>query len=170
MEIGAYLLAYITTFLLTYFLYTLNKIYTLRTVANILTRKGISVVKVDPSTSVIEALKIMADQNIGSVVVMDGDTFLGIMTERDYSRKVVLMGRSSDHTTVADIMSSQFPSVSPDDHIEHCMKLLSGYNLRYLPVMSKGNLAGIISINDIVTETILSQSETISHLQNYIHS
>ena len=142
----------------------------MRTVAHILGRKGINVVTVDPSTSVIDALKLMAEKNIGSVVVMDGDRFIGIMTERDYSRKVVLKGRSSDHTTVADIMSSEFPAVSPTDFIDHCMKLLSGHNLRYLPVMEGGKLAGVISINDVVTETILSQSETISHLQNYIQS
>lgn len=142
----------------------------MRTVAHILNRKGNAVTKVEPGTSVIDALTIMADQNIGSVVVMDGTTFMGIMTERDYSRKVVLKGRSSDHTTVSDIMSSQFPSVTLSDNIEHCMKLLSGHNLRYLPVMDKGQLAGIISINDVVTETILSQHETISHLQNYIQS
>ena len=142
----------------------------MRTVAQILTRKGISVVTVEPTTSVIDALKMMADKNIGSVVVVSEEKFLGIMTERDYSRKVVLKGRSSDDTTVADIMSSEFPTITPADNIDHCMKLLSGYNLRYLPVMDKGSLAGIISINDVVTETILSQHETISYLQDYIQS
>jgi CBS domain-containing protein len=142
----------------------------LRTVANILNRKGSDVVKVEPSTSVIDALRIMADRNIGSVVVMNGAEFLGIMTERDYSRKVVLKGRSSDHTTVADIMSSDFPATNPNHNIDHCMKLLSGHNVRYLPVIDKNQLVGIISINDVVTETILSQDETISHLQNYIQS
>ncbi len=142
----------------------------MRTVAQVLARKGLNVVSVLPSTSVIDALKMMADKNIGSVVVAEGSTFLGIMTERDYSRKVVLKGKSSDHTTVADIMSSDFPVVSSLDKISHCMKLLSTNNLRYLPVMDNDVLTGIISINDVVTETILSQSETISHLQNYIQS
>ena len=142
----------------------------MRTVAQILARKGISVITVAPATPVIDALRTMADKNIGSVVVMEGTTFKGIMTERDYSRKVILMGRSSDHTTVADIMSSAFPVITPKDSIEHCMKLLSAHHLRYLPVMENEELAGIISINDVVTETILSQYETISHLQNYIQS
>ena len=142
----------------------------MRTVAQILTRKGISVITVSPSLPVIDALRTMADKNIGSVVVMDGTRFLGIMTERDYSRKVILKGRSSDHTTVADIMSSEFPVITPKDTIEHCMKLLSAHHLRYLPVVENDELAGIISINDVVTETILSQYETISHLQNYIQS
>jgi CBS domain-containing protein len=142
----------------------------MRTVAQILARKGITVITVEPSTPVIDALRTMADKNIGSVVVMEGTAFRGIMTERDYSRKVILMGRSSDETTVADIMSSAFPVITPKDSIDHCMKLLSGHHLRYLPVMENGELAGIISINDVVTETILSQYETISHLQNYIQS
>lgn len=141
----------------------------MRTVSQILTRKGISVIKVEPNTSVIAALKIMADQNIGSVVVMEGTEFLGIMTERDYSRKVILKGRSSEHTTVADIMSSELPTITPKDDIEHCMQLFSVNNLRYLPVMENNHLAGIISMSDVVKETILSQQETISHLQNYIH-
>lgn len=138
------------------------------TVSKILSRKGISVVKVAPETSVIEALKIMADKNIGSVVVMEGSKFLGIMTERDYSRKVILKGRSSDHTYVADIMSSEFPSITQKDDVEHCMQLFSTHNLRYLPVIENNTLAGIISMSDVVKETILNQQETISHLQNYI--
>jgi len=142
----------------------------MRTVAQILTRKGITVITVERSLPVIEALKIMADKNIGSVVVMQDSKFLGIMTERDYSRKVVLKGKSSEHTTVGDIMSSEFPVITPKDNIEYCMKLLSAHHLRYLPVIENDELAGIISINDVVTETILSQYETISHLQNYIQS
>ncbi len=142
----------------------------MRTVAQVLARKGLNVFSVLPSTSVIEALRMMSEKNIGSVVVANGGTFLGIMTERDYSRKVVLKGKSSDHTTVGDIMSSDFPVVSSLDRIDHCMMLLSNNNLRYLPVMDDEKLSGIISINDVVTETILSQNETISHLQNYIQS
>ncbi len=142
----------------------------MRTVNNILARKGNLVVKVDPTTSVIRALEIMAEKNIGSVVVMDGTKFLGIMTERDYSRKVVLKGRSSDHTTVADIMSSEFPAITTTDKIEYCMKLLSENKLRYLPVIENNSLAGIISMTDVVAETIISQQEMISHLQNYLQS
>ena len=112
----------------------------------------------------------MAEKNIGSVVVMDGTKFLGIMTERDYSRKVVLKGRSSDHTTVADIMSAEFPAINLTDKIEYCMKLLSENKLRYLPVIENNSLAGIISMTDVVAETIISQQEMISHLQNYLQS
>ena len=141
----------------------------MRKVADILRRKGKQVTTVPASTSVIDALKMMADQNIGSVVVAEEGMFRGIMTERDYSRKVILKGRSSTDTTVGEIMTSDFPSVSPADTVEHCMELMSQGNLRYLPVMENGNLAGIISINDVVKETILTQQETISHLQNYIN-
>lgn len=142
----------------------------MRKVSDVLRRKGNKVTTVPASTTVIDALHMMAAQNIGSVVVAEDGKFLGIMTERDYSRKVILKGRSSTDTTVADIMSSDFPSVTERDTIEHCMELMSSKNLRYLPVMSGENLNGIISINDVVTETILTQQETISHLQNYIHS
>lgn len=142
----------------------------MRKVSDVLRRKGNRVTTVPPSTSVIDALHMMADQNIGSVVVAESGKFLGIMTERDYSRKIILKGRSSTDTTVGEIMSSEFPSVTERDTVEHCMEIMSAKNLRYIPVMNGDALAGIISINDVVTETILTQQETISHLQNYIHS
>ncbi len=142
----------------------------MRKVADILRRKGDNVTTVPPSTSVIDALHMMADQNIGSVVVAENGKFLGIMTERNYSRKVILKGRSSTDTTVGEIMSAEFPFVHQKDSIEYCMELMSKQNLRYLPVMDGDRLAGILSINDVVKETILTQQETISHLQTYIHS
>jgi len=142
----------------------------MRRVSDILRRKGNRVTTVLPSTCVIDALRMMADQNIGSVVVADNDNFLGIMTERDYSRKVILKGRSSTDTTVEEIMSSDFPKVHPRDTVEYCMQLMSQQNLRYLPVMEEGTLMGILSINDVVTETMITQQETISHLESYIRS
>jgi predicted transcriptional regulator len=102
--------------------------------------------------------------------VAQNERFVGLMTERDYSRKVILKGRSSSETTVGEIMNTDYPSVIQNDSIEHCMELMSSKNLRYLPVIEHGKLTGIISINDVVTETILTQKETIEHLQNYIHS
>ncbi|QEC68033.1 CBS domain-containing protein [Panacibacter ginsenosidivorans] len=142
----------------------------MRKVADILRRKGNHVTTVEPGITVIDALHIMAEQNIGSVVVAENNRFLGIMTERDYSRKVILNGRSSTDTTVGEIMTKDFPPVAASDTVEHCMELMSNQNLRYLPVMNGDVLAGIISINDVVKETILTQQETISHLQDYIHS
>ena len=142
----------------------------MRKVADILKRKGRHVETVQSELTVIDALRLMADKNIGSVAVVQNDKFIGLMTERDYSRKVILKGRSSSETTVGEIMTSEYPSVMQNDTVEHCMELMSRENIRYLPVIEQGNLAGIISINDVVTETILTQKETIEHLQNYIHS
>ena len=142
----------------------------MKKVADILTRKGSNVTTVKPGTTVIEALQIMADENIGSVLVMEGNRFVGIMTERDYSRKVVLRGKSSTDTTVADIMSTDFPHVTPQDSIEHCMQLLAQKNIRYLPVFNGDAVCGIVSINDLVKETILSQEETITYLKDYLHT
>jgi CBS domain-containing protein len=142
----------------------------MKKVSDILNRKGKAVTAVQPTTIVFEALKIMADQNIGSVVVMDGNNFKGIFTERDYSRKVVLKGKSSETTTVADVMSTEFPKIAPRDTVEYCMQQLSDKNIRYLPVFNEEGLAGIISINDVVKETILSQEETILSLKDYMHT
>jgi CBS domain-containing protein len=139
-------------------------------VSSVLVRKGNQVISVPPQTTVLEALKIMAEKNIGSVVVTDNGNYLGIVTERDYSRKVVLKGKSSTDTTVLDIMSTDLPAVKPGDSIEHCMQIMSEKTIRYMPVFDNGKLAGIISMSDVVKETILSQRETINHLQSYIHS
>jgi CBS domain-containing protein len=138
-------------------------------VSAILARKGNNAVSVTPNTSVLEALKIMAERNIGSVVVMEDGNYLGIITERDYSRKVILKGKHSIDTTVSDIMSSDLPAISPDDSVERCMSLMSENNIRYLPVFEGKKLSGIISMSDVVKETILAQKETISHLESYIH-
>jgi CBS domain-containing protein len=142
----------------------------MQNVSSILARKGSAVLSVSPDTTVIDALRMMADKNIGSVVVMQNNEYLGIMTERDYSRKVALKGKSSTDIKVSEIMSSDLPSVNPADSVDHCMQLMSDHNIRYMPVFDDNKLAGIISINDVVTETILSQKETISQLENYIHS
>ena len=123
-----------------------------------------------PDTTVLEALRIMADQNIGSVLVLEGNNYMGIMTERDYSRKVILKGKSSTDTQVSEIMSRDFPAITPQDTVEFCMQLMSDKNIRYLPVFEGNTLCGIVSINDVVRETILTQEETITHLKDYLHS
>ncbi|MFT4093585.1 MAG: CBS domain-containing protein [Niabella sp.] len=137
-------------------------------VSAILARKGNHAISIQVNTTVLDALKIMADKNIGSLVVYDGEKYAGILTERDYSRKVILLGKHSDDTTVGEIMSTDLPSVSPDDTVERCMQLMSNKNIRYLPVFDEDKLSGIVSISDVVTETILQQKETINQLQNYI--
>jgi CBS domain-containing protein len=139
-------------------------------VQQVLSRKGASAVSVSPNTTVYEALKVMAEKNIGSVIVMDGDTYQGIVTERDYSRKVILQNKHSNTTPVSEIMSSDLPHVSLEDTIDHCMELMTKNNIRYLPVFNNDRLAGIISMSDVVKDTILSQQQTINHLNDYLYS
>ena len=139
-------------------------------VADVLLRKGSHITTVSPDTTVLEALNIMADQNIGSVMVLEDGHYMGIVTERDYSRKVVLKGKSSTDTKVTEIMSSDLPRVTANDSIDYCMQLMSDKNIRYLPVFDENQVTGILSINDVVKETILSQQETISQLKDYLHS
>ncbi len=138
--------------------------------ADILARKGTGVISITPNTTVLDAIKLMADKNIGSVIVMEDNKFLGIMTERDYSRKVILKGKSSTDTLVSEIMSVEFPLISPADTIEHCMELMTGNNIRYLPVYEDDSICGIISMQDVVKQTILRQEETISQLKDYLHA
>ena len=136
--------------------------------SSILARKGNNAINVSPGTTVLQALEIMAEKNIGSVVVMEDGNYLGIITERDYSRKVILKGKHSNDTLVSEIMSSDLPFVKPDDTVEHCMSLMTKQNIRYVPVFENNKLSGIISMSDVVKETILMQKETINHLESYI--
>jgi CBS domain-containing protein len=142
----------------------------MNTVAVVLTRKNVTPVTVSKDATVLEALRIMEEKNIGSLLVMSGDKYEGIMTERDYSRKVALKGKSSADTRVGEIMSTDLPVVKPSDSIEHCMQLMTSRNVRYMPVFDQDTLTGIISMSDVVKETILSQKETIDQLQHYITS
>ena len=142
----------------------------MKKVSDILAHKGKKVVSVTPSTTVLETLKIMAELNIGSMMVLEGDRYLGIMTERDYSRKVILNGKSSTDTKVSEIMTDDLPFVTLSDTIEFCMQLMTDKNIRYLPVFENDIVCGIVSINDLVRETILTQQETITHLKEYLHS
>lgn len=140
------------------------------TVSALLKRKNRPIISVPPSASVIEALGVMAEKNIGSVIVMDGDRFTGVVTERDYSRKVALKGKNSATTTVAEIMSTDLIAAALTDSIDHCMAVMTEKNIRYMPVFDNGKLTGIVSMTDVVKETILAQKETIHHLQSYIQS
>lgn len=142
----------------------------MKKVSHILAHKKAKIISVSPDTTVLEALRLMANLNIGSVMVLEGNQYLGIMTERDYSRKVVLLGKSSTDTPVLEIMSRDFPAVTPNDTVEFCMQLMSEKNIRYLPVFENDALCGIVSINDVVRETILTHEETITHLKDYLHS
>lgn len=139
-------------------------------VANILARKDRRLVSVKPDTPVLEVLRIMAEENIGSVLVMEHNTYKGLLTERDYARKVILRGKTSADTPVSEIMSTDLPRISPEDSIEHCMELMSANNIRYLPVFQHNELVGIISINDVIKAIISHQEQTIQQLTSYIHS
>jgi CBS domain-containing protein len=142
----------------------------MKKVSDILNRKGGSVVTISADTTVLDALKLMADRNIGSVVIFEDGEYLGLLTERDYARKVILHGKSSHETPVREIMSTGLPRIVPESSIETCMHIMSETNIRYLPVFVSDHLSGIISINDLVTETILSHLETIEQLKSYIQS
>jgi len=143
----------------------------MKKVASILSRKGNEAIAVDGSTTVLDTLKLMAERNIGSVVITENGKYLGLFTERDYARKVILMGKASGETEVKEIMTTGLPHIHPETTIEACMHLLDDHKIRYLPVFNKENeLCGIISIGDVVNETIHSQKEVIEQLHNYIQS
>lgn len=142
----------------------------MKKVSNILARKGASVITIDATTSVLDALRLMDDKNIGSVVVTDNGQYCGLLTERDYARKVILRGKSSEETSVREIMTTDLPHIIPENTVETCMHIMSENNVRYLPVFKSDELCGIISITDLVTETILTHEETIEQLRSYIHS
>jgi CBS domain-containing protein len=143
----------------------------MKTVKHILARKGSNVIAVPAQTTVLNVLKLMSEKNIGSVVVTEDDSYAGLVTERDYARKIILMGKHSDDTTVGEIMSNNFPKITPESSVDSCMLIMSEKNIRYLPVFDKEEqLCGIISINDVVYETIHSQKETIEQMHSYIHS
>lgn len=138
-------------------------------VSSILSRKSRDFFSMQKGATVYKALELMAEKNIGSLVIMDGDKYVGVMTERDYSRKVILKNKHSSDTMVDEIMSTDFPIVSPNDTIDHCMALMSEKNIRYLPVFDNDSIIGVVSIGDVVGETIRQQGETINHLKDYIH-
>ncbi|MFT3750893.1 MAG: CBS domain-containing protein [Agriterribacter sp.] len=143
----------------------------MRTVANIFQRKGRHNITITPDVTVLQALKIMSEKNIGSVIVVDFDgRYCGLATERDYARKVILLGKSSSDTPVSEIMLEHLPKVTPDHTLEDCMEIMTAHNIRYLPVFADNEFYGVVSVLDIVKETILAQQETIDQLHNYIHS
>ena len=143
----------------------------MRTVAHIFKRKGHHNVTIDTGVSVLEALKIMSEKNIGSVIVVDSEgKYCGLATERDYARKVILLGKSSGETPVSEIMLEHLPRITPEHTLEECMSIMTAHNIRYLPVFKNNEFYGVISVLDIVKETILAQQETIDQLHSYIHS
>ena len=138
------------------------------TVASILQSKGHDVWSVRPDESVFQAISLMADKGVGALVVIAAETLVGIISERDYARKVVLHGKSSKDTPVRDIMTSPVVSVSPDQTVDDCMRLVTARRIRHLPVVQGEKVVGVVSIGDLVQRVISTQGETIQYLQEYI--
>ena len=139
------------------------------TVADILkTKPGAQVYSVAPSDTILSALRLMADKGIGALMVMEGDEIAGIFTERDYARKVVLLGRSSGDTPVGEVMTHAVRFVQPEQSTQHCMALMTEGRLRHLPVVDGGKIVGLISIGDLVKSVISEQQFIIEQMEMYI--
>jgi CBS domain-containing protein len=131
--------------------------------------KGRTLYSVEPEDPVLEAIRQMADHHIGALLVMKGTELRGIVSERDYARKVILHGRSSAETPVWQIMSSPVITVSPEQTVQDCMQLMTERRVRHLPVVERGGVVGIVSIGDLVKAVIEEQQQTIEQLESYIH-
>ena len=142
----------------------------MKTVRQLLQLKGGAVHSVTPQTMVFDALKLMAEKNIGAVLVLADGKVAGIMTERDYARKVILFGKSSRDIAVREIMSDKVLTVQTAQTVEECMALMTNKRIRHLPVMDGEKLVGLLSIGDLVKEVIAEQELTIKQLESYIHS
>lgn len=142
----------------------------MQTVRDILKRKGSEIYSVTPDTSVYDALKLMAEKNIGAVLVVEGDQPVGILSERDYARQVILKGKTSKDTPVREIMTSKIVFVGPAQTVEECMALMTDKRIRHLPVLEEHQLVGILSIGDVVKAVISEKQFLIEQLEHYISS
>ena len=139
------------------------------TVRHLLQQKDRAVLAVAPDDPVLEAIRAMAEHHVGALLVMQNNELLGILSERDYARKVILLGRSSADTTVREIMTSPVVTVSPLSTLDECMRLVAVRRVRYLPVVENGRTVGVVSIGDLVKAIIEEQQRTIEQLETYIH-
>jgi len=142
----------------------------MNTVRQLLDRKGRAILSIEPEAPVLEAIRAMAAHHVGALLVMQGETLRGIVSERDYARKVILLGRSSADTPVRDIMSSPVITVSPDTTVQTCMQLVTDRRVRHLPVVDGARVVGMVSIGDLVKAVIAEQQQQIEQLEHYIHS
>lgn len=142
----------------------------MKKIQQILNTKPLEVFSVTPNTSVLDALGVMTDKNISALLIMESGSLLGIFTERDYARKIVLQGKSSKDTAIADAMTSNPITVSPADSIELCMQIMTDKHIRHLPVVAEDKVIGMVSIGDVVKFIIADQKQTISQLESYINS
>lgn len=138
------------------------------TVNQILSTKGKEVYSVLSTITVYDALKVMGEKNIGAILIIEDDVLKGVLSERDYARKIVLKDKSSKETFVHEIMENEVVTVKPSDNLDYCMELMSTKRIRHLPVSEKDKIIGIISISDVVKAIIEMQKETIKHLDSYI--
>jgi CBS domain-containing protein len=138
------------------------------TISALLHNKGTQVHSIAPDMAVFDAIRLMAEKNIGALVVTAGGKVVGIFSERDYTRKVALLGRSSKDTRVSELVSSPVISAAPDTSVEECMRLMTTHRIRHLPVLQGDVLAGIVSIGDLVNWIISTQSQEIDQLKTYI--
>lgn len=137
-------------------------------ISTLLHHKGTALWSIAPEATVFEAIKLMADKNIGSLLVMSGDRLVGVFTERDYTRKIALQGKRSKETQVGEILSGKIVSVTPQQTIEECMRLMTENRVRHLPVLESGKAIGIVSIGDLVNWTISAQDAAIAQMEQYI--
>ncbi len=138
------------------------------TVRQLLEGKSPEVFAVGPESAVIDAIRLMAEKGIGAVLVMEGRTLVGILSERDYARKIVLHERSSRTTRVSEIMTPKVVTVAPGEQVEHCLQLVTDYRIRHLPVVDGSGVIGVISIGDLVKSVIDEQAQKLDQLQQYI--
>jgi CBS domain-containing protein len=138
------------------------------TVNQVLSTKGREVFAILPSITVYEALKVMGSNNIGAVLIMEGKELKGVLSERDYARKIVLKDKSSKKTVVSDIMEKEIVTVKPSDNLDYCMELMSTKRVKHLPVLENDLVIGVISMSDVVKSIMEIQKETINHLNTYI--
>ena len=142
----------------------------MRTVRQLLEAKSPEIIAIGPEAPVIDAIRLMAERGIGALLVMQGARLAGILSERDYARKIVLQGRSSRDTPVRDIMTAEVVTVAPGDSIDHCMQLVTDRRIRHLPVLDGDAVVGVLSIGDLVKAVIEQQRQELDHLQRYIAS
>lgn len=140
----------------------------MKLVKHLLGKKDGEVIRIAPDASVLDAIKIMADRAVGSLLVMEGDKLLGIVTERDYARKVIIKGRASDSTGVGEIMTANVITATPLESVNDCMTTMTERKIRHLPVVEDDGVVGIISIGDLVQAIISDQKEEIEQLEHYI--
>ena len=140
----------------------------MKLVKHVLDAKGHDVLSISPTESVFDAIKLMGDKGIGALIVIDGDALAGIVTERDYARKVILKGRSSHETPVKDIMTAGVFTTSADQTVDSCMNVMTDKRIRHLPVVDDGKVTGMVSIGDLVKAIIADQKEEIEQLEHYI--